>query len=51
MIDILTMIWDVITLCFTDLFLSCELSFLLYIAMICLVILYLIYLVRGVRSL
>ena len=48
--DVLNMIWSVVTVCFTDLFLNCELSFLLYVSMIVLMILTLIRVFRGVKS-
>ncbi|MCI8416121.1 MAG: hypothetical protein HFI33_01255 [Lachnospiraceae bacterium] len=50
MIDILNIVWGTVTLCFTELFLNSELSFLLYVAMIVLVILTLIRIFRGVKS-
>lgn len=48
MIDIIDCVWFVVTVCFTDIFLDCNLSFLLYIALICIVLLTMIRFVRSI---
>lgn len=48
MVELINCVWSVVTVCFTDLFLDCNLSFLLYIALICIVLLTMIRFVRGI---